>query len=344
MLISTWIHCDEEHEESRYPQVGDKSSSRKFQEVYWKCVTTFFATSRRMNPGAKHVLFTNVARIPSVGGFDLESFLRNRLDVEVRTLPLTYRVPDGYYGSWKNQFYLFDILKDIAASGADDGEKHIVMDSDCVWLKSADPIERLLERHGLLTMTADVDDEPEYVMNGLSRYQMGRIYEEMLGVRVEEPPPYYGGEWFAATAREVRRVIREIDHVWQDSMKRFAEGRDKFNEEAQMLSFVYYKLGYPARTANPYIRRIWTPLGGISNASIRDLELAIWHLPSEKKLGLSRMFAHVVRPDSPFWKSRSDSDYAAYLARKLGIPRRSGAKLLLDAQNLVFQKMFRLYT
>lgn len=62
----------------------------------------------------------------------------------------------------------------------------------------------------------------------------------------------------------------------------FADNRRKFNEEAHMLSFVYYKLGYEAKTANTIIKRIWTQLYGTHNVLPEDHSLTIWHLPVEK--------------------------------------------------------------
>ncbi|GMK46701.1 hypothetical protein PghCCS26_38300 [Paenibacillus glycanilyticus] len=343
MNICTWIYCDEAHEESHYPQVGQKSSRKKFQEVYWKCVATFFATSRRMNPNAKHVLFTNSERIPRVEGFDLETFLTREMEVDVRKLSLTYRVPDRYYGLWKNQFYLFDILQHIVEENSGEDEKYLVLDSDCIWIKPALQIERLLDLHGLLTMTADIDENPDYVMNGLSRRHMQEIYEELMGSPLDQPPLYFGGEWFAAKKSEIRRVVTELDEVWTTSLQRFADNRPKFNEEAQMLSYVYYKLGYEPKTANSIIKRIWTQLYGAHNVLPEDHSLTIWHLPVEKKLGLARLYEDVIRKDSAFWRYGNSVAYVAYLSKKLGIPRRSGVKFILDAQRLVYQKLFGVY-
>jgi len=131
--------------------------------------------------------------------------------------------------------------------------------------------------------------------------------------------------------------------VWALSMERFSNRQRKFNEEAQMLSYVYYKLGYEAKTANPFIKRMWTHLYGAHNAGPEDLSLTVWHLPIEKKLGLSRLFADVARSRSAFWLSGDGESYVSYLSRKLGIPRRSGIKYLLDAHSLFRQKLFGTY-
>ncbi|MCZ8522655.1 hypothetical protein [Paenibacillus caseinilyticus] len=294
-----------------------------------------------MNPTARHLLYTNASEIPSVDGFDLNGFLRERLGVEVVRMELTYRTPPGYYGSWKNQFYLFDILKSIAAAEEDDTEPYLVLDSDCVWLRSAGEIEKAIGRHGLLTMTADVDHDTEFVMNGLSRRQMKGLYEELLGHPLPGIPYYYGGEWFAANAGEFRRVMAELGGVWEQSMQRFAGGKAKFNEEAQMLSYVYDKLGYESRTANVFIKRIWTQLTGFNNVEEQDRQLTLWHLPSEKKLGIARLYAEVIREESAFWQTDGGAAYVDYMAAVMGVPKRSVAKTLKDARALIFHKLLQ---
>lgn len=343
MNICTWIYCDEEHEESEYPQVGKKSSHKKFQEVYWRCVATFFATSCRNNPKANHFLFTNVDKVPEINGFNLDEFLTKKLQVKLIKLSLTYRTPDGYYGSWKNQFYLFDILKHIVSANSEDNANYVILDSDCVWLRSADEIESKIDQYGLLTMTADVDDDTEFVMNGLSRNDMRTIYEEMLGRKINHVPYYFGGEWFAANVREIKKVVRELDEVWEENMERYARNKAKFNEEAQMLSYVYYKLGYKEKTANRIIKRMWTQLKGFNNVVEGDRALTIWHLPSEKKLGLARLYREIICPDSFFWSAPDGDSILNYMSRIMGIPKRSFYKTIIDAKSLLFGKVLNIH-
>ena len=112
--ICTWIYLDSLDESSEYPQVGKKSHLPDFQKVYWKCVAVFFACSTRFNPNRRHVLFTNQQQqqFPEIDGFDLGSFLKT-LNVEIVTIPLSWQTPEGYFGKWRNQFYIFDILQFI---------------------------------------------------------------------------------------------------------------------------------------------------------------------------------------------------------------------------------------
>ena len=113
VYIATWLYAEQVGEESAYPQVGGVSSSPAFQAVYWRCVALFFATSIRHNPAARHLLYTNLDGVPHVDGFDLPAFL-DRLGVEVVQVPFTYQPPPGYYSAWRNQFYVFDLIQDLA--------------------------------------------------------------------------------------------------------------------------------------------------------------------------------------------------------------------------------------
>ena len=90
-LIATLLVLDRPGDASVFPQVGLDSSGRAFQDVYWRCVACFFASSVRQNPGCRHALFTNADVVPAVDGFDIGELL-HRLGVEVVRIPITHRL------------------------------------------------------------------------------------------------------------------------------------------------------------------------------------------------------------------------------------------------------------
>jgi|GEM_PF-125306 len=332
--LCTWMYGDAPGEESVYPQVAGVSSAPAFQEVYWRCVAIFFASSARHNPEARHLLFTNVSAVPTVDGLDLAAFL-DGLGVEVVPLPLTYHTPEGYYGAWRNQFYVFDAVAHLAGRLADD-DRCVLLDSDCVWVRSADALAEAVAREGALTY--DIGLRPGWPQNGLNREEMGAIFSELLPERPVASPLYFGGEIFAATGRETRRVAAEILPLWETLLARHRAGRPKLNEEAHALSFVYHKLGYGAGTADPFIKRIWTTLLYESDAAASDLDLTVWHLPAEKRFGLRRMYDDVRDPASAFWQTPTGPAFRRYAGAVLGVPRRSPAKLVRDVATAVREK------
>ena len=333
-LIATWVYLDPIGQESQYSQVPGVSSNTDFQAIYWRCVATFFATSIRNNPQAQHVLFTNADHLPIMGDFDLQAFL-SRQQVEVIRVSNTHLPPPGYYGAWRNQFYVFDIIQHLAATLSPE-TCCIVLDSDCVWVRGINTMEEAIRRVGLLTY--DIGLKPGWPQNGLTPEEMKLIYEELSGSILDHFPVYIGGELFAATGEAARRVAAEIPPLWDEMMEAHRQGRLKFNEEAHALSYLYHKLDYPSGTANPFIKRIWTGLLYEKNVSARDLELTIWHVPVEKRFGLGRLFTEVRNPVSRFWSIAPGSELAHYVGSYLGIPRRSPAKLIRDVRKALREK------
>ncbi len=249
-FITKWEACHRQTAFTKY--IGD-------------ALLPFFATSVRNNPDASHLLFTNTRVLPVVDGVDFGSFLAN-LDVKVINLDLTYQPPSGFYGAWRNQFYIFDILKYLNEV-VSDSDSCIVLDSDCVWVGPVTQMANAIQQHGALTL--DIKYPSEQCINGLNRKQMKTIFEEMGARSISDIPRYFGGEFFGATGAQIRVICNEVDSVWEITMDRFRNNLPKFNEEAHMLSYIYDHLGYAPGTANPYIKRIWTGLHKNNNVSRR---------------------------------------------------------------------------
>lgn len=324
--IATWLYAEAPGEESVYPQVlgHGAPSSTQFQAVYWRCVAVFFASSARHDPGARRLLATNLEHVPAVDGHDLAAFL-DRLGVEVVTLPYTFQPPEGYFGAWRNQFYVFDVLRHLARQLAAD-DVGMLLDSDCVWARPSGRMAAMTRRHGALTydlgLPADTD------LHGLSPQTMADLYAD-LGAPADAPPPYLGGELVAATGTVLGEIDGRDDALWAEMLRRHAAGLPKFNEEAQALSYLYHVLDVPYGTANPYLRRISTTLLKGDDARAPDLDLTVWHVPGEKRYGLRRLFAEALDPASAFWTLTGDA-WRRHVGKQIGLPGRSLRKLALD--------------
>jgi hypothetical protein len=325
--ICSWLYAESEAEESTYPQVPGRSSSAAFLATYWRCVAVFFATSHRHQPHTKHLLFTNVEHIPAVSGVEMTTLLE-RLGIEVVRLPLTHVTPAGHYHAWRNQFYVFDIAAYLAERLARD-DAAIVLDSDCVWIARAGATHDALRRDGVLTY---VENYPvDWSANGMTREDMRILAGELLGHEVPYALVYCGGELLAATGSELSCLNEEISVAWQELLKRHNRGERVFNEEAQLLSYVYYKLGYPLGNADPYLRRIWTgSFGALNTALPHDQGLTVWHLPLEKRFGIARLFPEVADPTSRFWTTELGSEFRDYLGAFVGVPRNPLSKQVKD--------------
>ena len=242
--------CRHKGTESYYAQVGGDSSSASFQDIYWRCVCLFFASSKRHNPDVLHQLFTTVNHIPDIEDFATRTFLE-QLGVEIILVPFTYLPPLGFHGAWRNQFYILDIIKYLDQN-ASAQEQYVILDSDCIFTGSITVLSQELESHGLLAldMLSPLDEN----INGITRRDMTHIFQALGQSCPAGSPAYYGGEFFAATAGAIRQLACEVDALWQFGLDRFQAGSLKFNEEAHFLSYLYAKLGYAAPTANPFVR------------------------------------------------------------------------------------------
>lgn len=131
--IITWFYAESKGDESFYPSVGGNTSSPEFQEVYWKCVYDFYysALLTQHNDNTGYLFFTNVPTVSAdIDGVDIRQFFSDN-GIETVRLELTNKTPADWYGAWRNQFYLFDVLnhlKDIEGS-------HLILDSDCLIMK-----------------------------------------------------------------------------------------------------------------------------------------------------------------------------------------------------------------
>ena len=311
-VISTWIYLDSPEESSEYPQVGKASHLPEFQKVYWRCVAVFFALSTQNNPTRKHILFTNVAKgnLPEIDGLDLDSFLTSH-HVEVATLPLTWQAPQGWHGRWRNQFYIFDILKFIENqfNTSNDRDSFVVLDSDCIINRSLDGLFEQIRDQGLLVLPMHYPED--FNINGISRRQMRQVYAELDATDPGLVPEYYGGEVFAATLSVIRRINELAPEVWQIMLERFKNGQAKFNEEAHFLSYCYHKIGQFG-LLDGFIKRIWTS-SKYQNVELSDINLPIWHLPAEKTGGIALIYKELNRKA---WTVAALSGY-------VGVPKRT---------------------
>ncbi len=339
-VISTWSYAGRPGEESVYPQVGGRSSSTWFQAVHWRCVVDFFAASARVNPDARHRLYTDEAAVPDVDGFDTAAFLR-RHGVETVVLPYASKPPAGDVGAWADPFYVLDVTAHLAETLAPDAVC-VLLDSDCVFTRPVGPLVDAAREHGALTFDAQIG--PDEDQNGLTPRQMGRIYTELGGASgdgADPIPAYVGGEIVAGTAQALRAVTAEARAVWPERLRRHEAGLPTFNEEAHLLSYVYHRLGLPVGTADPFIDRMFT---GFRGATVRPghQDMMIWHLPNEKRLGLRRLFRAVRDDDSWFWDGAPDAAWRARLGRTLGVPGRTPTKWARDLGRAVRDKVERL--
>ncbi|MBC6607474.1 hypothetical protein H8B13_11655 [Hymenobacter sp. BT188] len=308
--------------ESLYPQLLDISASKR-RQVYWQCVAVFFATSVRCNPEAGHILYTNDQEVANWEGIDFRQFL-NSIGVEIRTLAFeTFRPPEHFITEFRNAFYKLDVLR--ALSQPEAGQYSLLLDSDCVWTRPDPALSRLVQSDVLVLLDAEPESLPDTKIHGLSRRDMGDLYQELDSNYPVAVPLHFGGEIIGGSRERLAEVAEQLSQTWEQirqtyptSPPRFRNKRSIFDGDEYMTSFVCNRLSRPWADASPFIRRIWTTY---QNTNVRpsDAQLTLWHLPNEKTQGIPVICRRVVKRDSQFWKL-PPAALADYLGSYLGVP------------------------
>lgn len=131
------------------------------------------------------------------------------------------------------------------------------------------------------------------MLRNLGLAQMEEFYTSCYGERPSSPMAYYGGEFIGLRTDAVHGVNREFPVVWQFNFNLPADTA-RLHEEAHIFSVLAERLHLRYATANRYVKRLWTtPI--YNNVSPGDEKLSVWHLPSEKKFGLYRLYRILER-------------------------------------------------
>lgn len=313
-VIATWMVRDLPGNESMYSQVGGNSSSSDFQAVYWRSIVVFYATSLRVNSTVRHIFYTDRTDSVMVDGIEVFTWLAEQ-GVEIQAVAFTYRTPKGFWNSWGNQFYVFDIIEHLP----EDAPAVLVLDGDCVWLRPADDIFQQICERRLLPYTLAFPED--WVENGLMRKDMRTVYGEVWKEECGRIPYYNGGEFLACDSECLKFLRRHAREIFAENLKLFEKGMPYCREEAHMLSILYEKFGYEPFAANSYIRRIWTGPNYFDVDYRKDTSLTIWHLPNEKRLGIERLFYRITRFKRTI-NTLSEDRFVRYVGRLCGIPQR----------------------
>lgn len=326
-VLSTWIVLDSDENASMYPQAGRlKSNNPKIHSLYWRCVACFFAVAKRVvGDDITLRLYTNssdnISKVqPEVGEILAEC------GVEIAEVPLEHLPPAGYYGRWRNQFYILDILASIA-KGDEQGAGYLILDSDCLCLRPLDEVFQLIQEKGALTMLTGESIDAD--INGLTRAQMKSVFEEIGKIQLSEMPAYSGGELFAANVQTIRKMLPIAEDAWHASLARHENGQLKLNEEAHLLSYVYCMMGIENGTAQNVIKRLWTGVHYM-NGKPEDSFLPIVHLPSEKRFGFVNLYKQIQNKKSWFYSNEDSNIWRRRVQKMMSVPRPSVWKMAYE--------------
>jgi hypothetical protein len=337
ITIASWIVLDQPENATAFPSAGRDSAAAAFQRVYWHCLGLYFLTARVHNPDVPLMLYANAD--PDVAAPPDVRAVLQRLGVVSRKIDITLRLPRGTVSSFGNQFYVLDVIRDFARQGTTDAL--VLTDSDCIWRRSVRDMETALRSNECLLYTLAPADQKGYevgrLLNGMTHARMSDIARREFGLPADHQVQYHGGEFFAATRTFCQRIQPHVAKLWQVAIKEAAR-TDAIKEEAHFLSILTEGLGVAPWTANAFVRRIWTNFEDL-NALPTDNDLALWHLPSEKRFGFRRLWQHVSTSQRDLLSLTPD-EFNRLTTNYMGVPKRTAGKLIQDVTQKVLARAF----
>jgi hypothetical protein len=324
MKIITSLFTDK-HDFSKNPQLSHLNYSSK-RMAYWQCCITFFATSVKVNPNERHVLYTNDFDDVIFIGINLKEFLLD-LGIEIIYHPMeVFNVPDKFTSMLAGAFYKLEVLNDL---GENNDSDVCLLDSDCVWIKPCDPIKRILKTGKIILFDVyklkNLETENPH---GTSRKELLEAFKEIKPDYPNPTPVMYGGEIIAGNAKNIKVIAQKLRSAYQQiipesgELPKFKNGKKFMDGMEVFSSFVYNMLNMKHVDSEEagIMRRIWTA-PNINNASITDMNLMIWHLIAEKHRGIPILSERVLEKNSVFWRLENEK-IGEFLGGYLGIPER----------------------
>lgn len=312
---------------SWYPAIGKTVSSDARRAIYWNNVLVFCATARRCVPDARVCVYTNDDADLDLGGTTLHRALD---DLQVARIALPYEKfcpPPGASRKFRNVFYRFDVIRALTETLTQD-DAALLLDSDCVWTRAAADAAQKIPAAGLWLSTPRPLYPPHLRYPFQScRADFGALYRALSTGYPEPFPKYYGGEFIGGGRAAFQTLDAALDSVWQrvDALNkqqpvRLANGESVYDNDEYILNFVYNSGSLPVTLATGWMRRVQT-LEGLRNVQPDDMNLTLWHLPSEKRRGLLLLAAQALGRASSFWHTPL-VEFANYLGAYVGIPKR----------------------
>lgn len=298
-------------------------------------MVVFFETARRAlghSTREKLVLFTNSNTLPNVDGINLADYLAN-LDVRIVVIPYTWK-PAGRIRLWFNQFYLFDILSHLGQT-LTDGDAVLIADCDCVFVRDPSSTFELIRRDGFLLITVDETLTCDEKINGLSRREAEAVYERLSSKRPQTPPNYFGGECYGLTRETLLKLMPLACEAKPKNDEFAANGELYLSDEAHLISYLMWRMGFTKSNGNEKVRRIWTTWKN-NTTRAEDLTLTLWHLPSEKQVGFDRVFKK-LSTWPPTWTHEQNLHW---LAREMGVGRKYMRKYATHLWRAVKKHLF----
>lgn len=337
-LITTWFYVQSKDEGGAYAQLSGDPSTEKFRDVYRRCLAVFFQSARMANPDADLILYLNEPWNPAASRVASKvANVMQDLNVEIRIIKYGHCPPATFVKSWRNQFFVLDVLDDLAGlmKPSDTG---LVLDSDIIWSgRSTEEMWNTLRREGISTYKLGYSSSN--VVNGLSMDTLAELGRSS-GIIQNAELAYSGGEFVGGNGMRLRELSDSAHHAWQALMGHHTDDPTVQFEEAHLLSVAYSTLGVDPGGMNNFVRRLWTQPFKFRNVGPEDISLALWHVPAEKKYGIRRLYKAMFSKSNNKYSYINQEKWNKVCLRQIGIPRNT---LVKTSQDLVYAVCFRIW-
>ena len=297
--VITWMHSHSQGDKTLYPNGGDPTDPNT-QDIYWRCAVTLLHSAWAVNPNCplRLHLFFNQSPPCEIEHVDLGDCFR-AIGAELHYLDEHTIIPSDYFDSVTSQFLLIDLLEQLVGM-VDRGEftdrdLFLVLDSDMIFQRSiGQEFIDALEQDGCVNFATKFANDVEWTEDTLYGYTMPELLTLCREFQSEPLPEYYSanGEFFAFTAKELRKIAAEARRIFTICLERHAKGMAKLNTEEMLFGYVFSKLGYPRNVGGnkKFVDRVWTyPHCYQYDATIHN-DYMLLHLPAEKTQILANYF------------------------------------------------------
>lgn len=319
--ITSWFFVEDDNV-GNYAQMQGNPRDEEFRDIYRRCILIFFLSARRANPFSELILYLNRDWDTDVSAISREVFERlTQLGVRIEIVRFNHEPPPTFTKNWRNQFFVFDVIASLSGI-LEKGDAYLLLDSDIVWSSTsgAQTIwEKLEKKNCVLPLGFDEGT----TQNGLSPKRLAKLLSRSDSVR------YFGGELIGGPQSQINLLQKETESVYRELMAKHHLDNALHFEEAHVLSAAYQQM--LVTELDPFdAKRMWTQPLKYQNVVKGDESVTLWHLPAEKRYGFKRLYDVFVSDINQKVLLSSDDEFNKLLRTKLGVPKNSLTKWVLD--------------
>lgn len=253
-------------------QLSQSTDNEKIN-IYLENAYVALVSAKEKNPDCRVCLVTDQ---PLTGDWK-ERFASQ--DIENPEVPFdSFLMPDEFV--WSRAFYKLCALEGMCSR--EDFTNIVLLDTDTITLSSYDELWKECEQGVLLYEVGHVYSHPdrEIIVKDYKRYYPEKTYR----------PVHYGGEFVAGNKQAVNAFLTACREVYNRMQSAGFDGEKKAGDETILSIAACQNSGI--LPANPYIYRFWTGDFYLASTVYEANPVCIWHLPSEKELGMRYLYRY----------------------------------------------------